>query len=304
MRLAVTGTVNAAIFDSYLLQCQPCIQGTDGELVLDLSSADWGYPSGLVPLASLMRALSGQGVTVRVDSYPDKSVCSYYCRMGFFNLIGANSPCRQVRGGTGEGRFIEITELRHPQIEAEKRTKLVGLLRRLPEGVNATGVSRSSFIDACGELVSNTRHAYEARIDNTIGTRPPALLQAQFYPKRGLVEFCVSDCGLGIKRSMEGEHGAQPFTSHLDAIDAALAFRNKNPMGGGEGIGLSALHSYIKKNGGTLRIRSGDALKVQQGDRRTTSTQQLPGWDGTIVTLEIRVEKAADLSRIVKRLAK
>lgn len=307
MRLPITGQVNAALFDSLLRECYPCIQGQDQELVLDLSSAEWGYPSGLVPLASLMRVLTSRGVGVRVENYPNKSVCSYYCRMGFFSRIGANSPCRGSGGGGGEGRFIEITELQTSQIATDNRKKLVRLLERLPKGVEATGESRSSFIDACGELVSNTRHAYDQQVDNNINDRPHALLQAQFYPKRGIVEFCVSDCGVGIKRSMEGGHHGEhphPFPTHLEAIDAALAFRNRNPQGGGAGLGLSALQSYVKKNDGTLRIRSGDALKVQHGSNGVTSTQALPRWEGTVVTLNIRVEKVADLSKIWRRYSR
>lgn len=303
MRLPITGAINAAVFDACLRTCQPCIAGTDRELVLDLSSAEWGFPSGLVPLASLMRSLSRQGVAVSVGAYPDSSVCSYYCRMGFFARIGAHSPCRKSKRSAA-AKYIEITELEHAQIEAENQTRLVRLLQNLPKEVEATEVSRASFIDACGELVSNTRHAYETRVDAGVAQRPPALLQAQLYPKRQIVELCIADCGIGIKRSMEGEHGnGNGYRSHLDAINAALAFRNRAEIGGGAGLGLAALHSYIKKNGGTLRIRSGDALKVQREGNRVTSTEELPAWVGTIVTVEIRLEKKADLSRISRRLA-
>jgi hypothetical protein len=303
MRLPVTGPLNAAVFDLLLRQCQPCISGEDHVLDLDLSSAEWSTPAGLVPLASLLRVLSGGGIQVNLAAPPaDPGIRSYYCRMDFFKCIAVKAPCRDVARRSGEDRFIEITELEHPQIQEVVGSKLVRLLQKLPKGVEATEASRLSFIDGCGELVSNTRHAYDERIDPEIGEhRPRALLQAQYYPQRGVVEFCICDCGVGIKRSMEGEHQGG-FQSHLEAIVAALAFRNRNPRGDGAGLGLSALHSYIKKNGGRLRIRSGDALKEQRGDRATTSTQALSNWDGTIVALEILVEKAADLSKIWKRL--
>jgi hypothetical protein len=187
------------------------------------------------------------------------------------------------------------------QIDGQTTRKLTGLLQRLPKGTDATDLSRQSFIDACGELVSNTRHAYD---DETRQDRqhPRALLQAQFYPKQSLVEFCICDCGRGIKSSMEGEH-QENFASHAEAISAALVFRNRNPLGGGAGLGLSALETYVGKNGGRLKIRSGDALKVQHGSRKKTTTQLLPIWNGTIVTLEIHVQKSTDLSKIWKRMA-
>lgn len=307
MRLAVTGTLNSALFDSLLTQCAPCIDGLDHELKLDLSSADWAYPSGLVPLASLLRVLSRQGVAVVVEKYPDTSICSYFCRSNFFMHIGAESPCPDRNQGLGKNRAVKITELEEHAIGKKPLTCLARLLQRLPADVEATDSSRKSFIDGCGELASNTRHAYEQRAgEEEIADRPRGLLQAQFYPKGGegaRVEVCVCDCGRGIKRSMEGEHH-ENFVSHLEAITAALAFRNKNPIGGGEGVGLSAVHTYIKKNGGTLRIRTGDALKTQHGSKGASSTDQLPLWNGTIVAMEILVEKSTDLSKIQRRLTK
>ncbi len=304
MRLAVTGTLNSALFDSLLTQCAPCVRGEDVQLELDLSSADWAYPSGLVPFASLVRVLSHQGVQVTIAKYPQSSICSYYCRCNFFERIGVDSPCAERNESLGEDRAIKITELAQHKIDKESLTALSRLLQRLPKGVEATEFSRKSFIDACGEIVSNTRHAYQEREGEAdIADRPKALLQAQFYPKAGRVELCVCDCGAGIKRSMEGEHD-ENYVSHREAVDAALVFRNKNPMGDGEGLGLSAVHTYIKKNGGILRIRTGDALKTQHGSKGTSSTEELPLWNGTVVALEILVEKSADLSKIQRRLAK
>ncbi len=307
MRLAVTGALNSALFDSLLKQCEACAQGQDRELELDLSSADWAYPSGLVPFASLLRVLSQQGVHVTVVKYPNTAICSYFCRSNFVAHIGAESPCADRDKSLGKNRAVKITELEDHAIGKKPLTALGRLLQRLPGGVEATDGSRKSFIDACGELASNTRHAYEERAGgNEIAERPRGLLQAQFYPKGGegaRVELCVCDCGWGIKRSMEGEHH-ENFASHLEAITAALAFRNKNPMGDGEGVGLSAIHTYIKRNGGTLRIRTGDALRTQQGSKSVAVTEQLPLWNGTIVAMGILVEKPADLSTIQKRLTK
>ena len=116
------------------------------------------------------------------------------------------------------------------------------------------------------------------------------------------MEFSVCDCGTGIKRSMEGEHNGN-YRSHLESIQAALALRNRNPLGNRAGLGLAALESYIRRNGGTMRVRSGDALRVQKGSR-STSTERLSVWSGTIVVIEILVEKTADLSKIWKRLGR
>ena len=302
MRLALTGDINATVFDNLLHSCSPCILGQDQRLELDLSSAGWALPSGLVALTGLLKFLQQKGVETVISEYPDQSVCRYYCRVDFFRQIGARSPCEGMHRRPADFRFIEMTELQEPQIGTDARKRLSGLLQRLPAGIKATDVSRNSFIDSCGELISNTRHAYDERIDADVARRPRALVQAQFYPARGIVELCICDAGIGIKRSMEGvQEGG--FNTHSDAIDAALVFRNKNPLGDGVGLGLSAIESYVRKNGGTLRIRSGDALKLRRGST-VTKTSQLPCWDGTIVSMEILVEKKTDLSVISNRLAR
>jgi anti-anti-sigma regulatory factor len=299
MRLPVTGYIDSAFFDLALKQCEPCLTGKDKALALDLSSVEFGSPAGLVSLAALLRLMKGRGVAITVANYPsDPSACNYYCRMNFFRRIGAKTLCH-ARRADAETRFIEVTELNHPSVTQAVAGKLIGLLQRLPKGVEATEEARKSFIDACGELVSNTRHAHRSA---DTGQRPKALLQAQFYPKRELVRFCIADSGIGIRQSMEGK-GDVHHPSHLDAIDAALALRNKGDTSDGKGLGLAALQSFVRKNGGILTIRSGDALKTQRG-RVFTVTQALPNWDGTIVSLEIDVKKSSDLSDITKRLSK
>lgn len=300
MRLPITGPINSAVFDAVLKECAPCLFGADKQLDLDLSSAEWGSPSGLVPLAALMRVLRQLGVTVQVVAYPeDESYCSYYCRMDFFKQFGAPTKCKNMKRHDGEGRFIEITELDHPEISDETKKKLAKLLQNLPGGVEATLQSKSSFIDACGELIANTRHAYDQKVDPGVSGRPPALVQAQYYPSYSRVEFCICDSGVGIKQSLEAEHRAA-HPSHLDAINDALGFKNKGALSVGFGLGLAALQTYVKKNAGVLRIRTGDALKNQRGTSFAV-TEHLPVWEGTIVTVSINVTKSADLSIISKR---
>jgi len=302
MRLAITGNIDHAVFDLLLRQCEPCLSGADAKLDIDLSSAEFGTPTGLVPFAALLRLLKSRGVDVNISEYPtNPSTCGYYCRMDFFKQVGVDTPVQTSRND-GAGKFIEITELPHPEITEEVAKKLKRLLQKLPKGVEATEEARSSFIDASGELVSNTRHGYNSDIEADVERKPKALLQAQFYPKNEVVSFCVCDCGIGIKRSMEGA-GPGMHSSHLDAIDAALALRNKGDNSDGKGLGLATLQSFVRRNGGILSIRSGDALKVQHGQRFTV-TQRLPNWEGTVVSLQIDVQKTSDLSVLWKRLAK
>jgi hypothetical protein len=215
--------------------------------------------------------------------------------MNFFTVIGAHTPCQPNRH-SGEGRFIEISLLDRPDDHPQISEQLSLLLERAPE---ATDRSRQSFIDACGELMSNIRHAYVPN-GETAERRPPAIIQAQYYPKKSEVEFCICDAGIGIKASLEAAY--DQLRSHLEAIDIASACRNHNENGEGAGIGLAALQTYAKKNHGELSIRSGDALKRQR-HRNLFGMNDLPLWNGTIVTMRINVESEVDLSRIFDRMA-
>jgi hypothetical protein len=297
MRLPVTGELNNAAWEGLLSACHPCISGEDTLLELDLSSAEWSPPSGLVPLAALLNLLRGYGVEIRIANYPQANVCSYYCRMDFFERIGVPSPCVHNRA-SGNGRFIEISELHDSHLNQAIVGELALLLELAPE---ATEVSRASFIDACGELVSNTRHAYDLNVDARVTERPPALIQAQYYPKKSQIEFCICDLGVGIKASLE-RTDTTGFTSDLEAITAAVARGNRNEGLEGAGLGLAALATYVRKNAGNMAIRSGHALKVLTRDG-FTATDNLKAWPGTIVTLKLNVENDADLSKVWERMA-
>jgi hypothetical protein len=107
MRLTVTGQLGAGLFNALLAESAPCIQGHDPELLLDLSGVVWAYPSGLVPLASLLNMLQAQNVRVQVVAYPVDSIFSYLCLVNFFERVGAKSPCDRTVGLGGD-RAIEI----------------------------------------------------------------------------------------------------------------------------------------------------------------------------------------------------
>jgi hypothetical protein len=166
----------------------------------------------------------------------------------------------------------------------------------------ASEVSKKSFIDACGELVSNTRHAYDKAVDPAIDKRPGALIQAQFYPKESQVEFCICDVGVGIKASLEITDKTG-FKSHAEAIAAAIMRGNRNGGQEGAGIGLAAISSYVRQNGGSFSIRSGDALKSFRNSSWRV-TDQLCSWPGTIIALKLHVDNNADLSKSWERMAK
>jgi hypothetical protein len=297
MRLPVTGELTSGSWEGILCACLPCLTGEDNTLELDLSGVEWSPPSGLVPLAALLNFVRSLGVDVRVEHYPATIVCSYYCRMDFFKRIGAETPCQHKRV-SGAGRFIEISELHDAELHKDIVDQLSALLEGVPE---ASDISKKSFIDACGELVSNTRHAYDVKVDPKVTARPGALIQAQYYPKEEQVEFCICDVGVGIKASLELTDKAG-FKTNAEAIAAAIIRGNRNREQGGAGLGLAALASYIKKNNGSFAIRSGDALKVLKRER-VTVTEHLGGWPGTIITLKLKVESDSDLSKSWERMA-
>jgi hypothetical protein len=297
MRLPVVGELSSGAWEALLSACGPCLSGEDKLLELDLSSVEWSPPSGLVSLASMLNYVRSKGVEVVVVNYPPEDTCSYYCRMDFFKCIGAETPC-QTNRRSGAGRFIEISKLDDSELHDDITERLAALLESAPE---ASEISKQSFIDACGELVSNTRHAYDTGVDPEVIRRPAALIQAQYYPNVQQVEFCVCDSGVGIKASMEATDG-NGFASHIDAIEGALARGNRNTNQEGAGLGLAALTSYVRQNGGSFAIRSGDALKKRNRDRMT-GTEKLAYWPGTIITLRLKVDSETDLSKSWERMA-
>ncbi len=268
----------------------------DEPLILSMAGLKFAEPAGLLPLTCVLLNHIKKGGTVTIQSYPpDVSVCGYLERMNFYRLV--KCPCPHTPGKrTDNDSFIEITEIDGNLPESVKN-KLHSLFEARVDVSDATG---KSFLAACGELVQNTRHAYNQAVEPQAADWPPALILAQYYePPVNSLHVVVADSGIGIRRSLGAKDPQDIFDSDKKAIERALILGMRGD-GSGKGLGLAAIARFMARNKGRFSIRSGKCLSVQSPSRQH---RKVLGWKGTVVSLEIKGASKIDISGIMEKMA-
>jgi hypothetical protein len=265
-------------------------------LHLHMDALRFAEPAGLLPLVSILRNHVLAGGALVIDAFPPNlDVCGYLERVGFYKF--ANFPCPHKPGRrTQNDTFIEITEIGTPLLSESTKVKLHSLIEGKVDVKDAVG---KSFLTACGELVQNTRHAYNVAVERQAAIWPPALILAQYYEEPNTLHFTVADCGIGIRRSLGAKDPEDTFKSEQEAIDRALLLGIRADALG-KGLGLAAIRRFMHQNGGRFSIRSGECLSIRTPKRRN---YKVPVWKGTIVSLEIRGARNIDISSIIKQMA-
>ncbi|MGX5655505.1 hypothetical protein ACWKWC_12090 [Geodermatophilus nigrescens] len=86
--------------------------------------------------------------------------------------------------------------------------------------------------------------------------RQGGYLAAQLNPDRSLLQFAVSDCGVGMLKTL-ADQGA---SSHARALDMSLKRGVSETSDVGRGVGLYDINEEITGLGGELHMLSGNAL--------------------------------------------
>lgn len=267
------------------------------ELELHMDGLEFAEPSGLLPLVCVLRSHLKAGGVLAIRSFPqDVNVCGYLERINFYKLLNCACPHKPGKR-TDNDTFIEITEMGGHTLSTPIGKKLPSLFEGRVNVKEATG---ASFLAACGELVDNTRHAYNLAIEQQAAEWPLPLILGQYYPDSNTLHVTVADCGIGILRSLGAKDPQQTFDSDKKAIERALILGMKGTGSQGKGMGLAAINRFMKQNGGTFAIRSGKCLFILFPRRRHHKRAH---WKGTVVSLEIKAARNVDISGIIEKMS-
>lgn len=222
----------------------------------------------------------------------------YLERMGLFKLLGIKSDIK-ITEHEAAGRFIPITQIVDSKQLSKFITDMIPLL-------HLDQKQSESIRYIISELVRNVlEHSC-----SDIG----ALLSAQYYKKSNTIRIGIVDVGVGIKKTINCSHNA---STHLEAIKLALIpgiTGTTKKEGGTElnaGAGLFFIKSIAKVNRAFFMFYSGNAmyklLKSRSKEKyvklyadpfkdRHSVNEDLPYWDGTIVGIDISLEKTKEFS--------
>lgn len=112
----------------------------------------------------------------------------------------------------------------------------------------------------------------------------------QFYPAKNIIEFTITDTGIGFHKSFEKRFGikVEPTVAIKNALQRN--YTTKNGISGG--LGLKLLEEFINKNGGKFQIISYNAFfeRNSKGEIERNFNGCFPG---TIVNLQFKTDDSS-----------
>jgi len=244
---------------------------------LDLRQMEFCDPAATVALAAFVAtALKKTGQPVPLDGW---DAGSYLSRVGLKQLAGHKDDFPRKR--LDSDRMTSLTKVAGYKERLSARKDVLNVL-----DVHHDGARR--LLDYCLEEILRN-------VDDHAFSPIYALLQAQYYEKRGEVVMAIADTGNGILKSLRPRH--QTLATHDAALKAALqkgvSGRNTR-KGTNAGLGLTVSSALVTKMGGTFQIMSGDCLLEVTGRGQNVYRLRQTEWPGVIVVMVVPRNDALD----------
>lgn len=141
-----------------------------------------------------------------------------------------------------------------------------------------TNTLKKKIMESIYEIFINAKmHSHTSKI----------FVCGQFFPGKHIIEFMMTDTGLGIKNVVNSRFNTK--LSAVPTIEWAVQDRHTTKQGISGGIGLSLLHEFINKNKGKFQIVSNEGFwQLENGNITTKSfNNEFPG---TMVNILIRTD--------------
>ena len=257
----------------------------------------------------VLSMIAALGLTIK----PDRIRCEkfeakskhYLARMGLFKILNLSSDMSFVEHEPA-GRFIPVTQIRTSNELTRFITEMIPLLHLEPEQTQTIGYVVS-------ELGRNVIEHADAKNG--------ALLCAQYYKKSNSIRIGIADTGVGIKTTINQSY---PAKSDLEAIQLALwpgITGTTKREGGTEqnaGAGLFFIKSIASVNRDFFVIYSGKGfykllknlatkklrLNADPFNDRHSENNDLPFWQGTVVGVDITLDKTEKFSLLLDAIRK
>ena len=231
---------------------------------LDASDVGWLDGNMAAPLGGVLRLAIDKGNTIEFIRLHDR-VMRVLSRSGFLSTpavdyFHTSIPFKRFDRSESIG-FAEYTE---QQMQG----------RGIP---NLSKQLRAKFLEGLDEIFSNA----VIHSKSSIGV----FCCGQSYPKAAKIKFTISDCGIGIRRSLLESRGLNKTADQAIewAMSEAATSRSGDVPGG---LGLKILREFIEMNGGEIQIVS-ETGYWHLHQKTVTMHQYFRPYPGTIVSIQI-----------------
>ncbi|MFF2482946.1 ATP-binding protein [Paenibacillus sp. NPDC058071] len=252
---------------------------------LDISSVKFVDPYGMVLLLQLLRSMNSID---RID-YPLDNVASYMVRASFFshleNFKSLDKKAKTLRflykKKEDNSTMLEITKIE----SSEDILSVIRIVTEQTRSILEIALKYSDneilgFITMLSELLDNIiRHS-----------KATGYICAQVYrypnSDRSYVSVCISDTGIGVKRSLV-ESPFLSFSNINDMRALRLAVIDSVTSKEKGGIGFYGIKEMVKKYSGSLYIRSGSAELTIDSKGKYLINSRIAQFTGTQIELRL-----------------
>ncbi|MBI4235146.1 sensor histidine kinase [Candidatus Peregrinibacteria bacterium] len=228
----------------------------------------------------------------------------YLERMKLFHFLRVKSGI-SVKEHEAAGRFVPLTQIKDSKSLTKFVTEVTPLLHLEPKHAEPIRYIMS-------ELIRNV-------LEHSL-SKDGAIVCAQYYKKSNTIRIGIADTGIGIWKSISQSYKPK---NDLEAIGMALTpgiTGTTIKEGGTErnaGAGLFFIKSIASVNNDFFVIYSGKALykllkrtgkkiklHVDPFDDRHSRRDDLPSWQGTVVGIDLSLDKTQEFALLLQLLNK
>lgn len=257
------------------------------ELDLNFTKTRFVKPGGLTPLLSYLVAHNvddGHFITLRAVKSSDVNL--YLSRMGFYTRLGLEDTYPYNKRSS-KGRFQEpyiFSADTNPKEVTEKSSNIISTFIK-----NRHTQNYNEAIGWCiNEIIDNA---------HTRSNSKTSVVMAQKY-NSGITEFCVSDCGIGIRESM-GEDNIE--TALKKCITTAKGIHSD-----GCGKGLFYTAELIKNDTSgkcSMTIWSEDYMLILYSGMEEPQVKKVGGfWQGVNISISMYNGISSSIKELMKSI--
>lgn len=242
---------------------------THSLITLDMENVTWLDANMCSPLGAILYKSGRQLNTIRFNNLkpPIKKILS---KNNFLSNFGVPSLSDTYKTTIPYSRFeLKDEKFFSIYLSRQFQTKAVPVM--------STGL-RKKFWESIFEIFSNAVIHSETQLG--------IFACGQFYPNKNLIDFSISDLGLGMKNNLEKKRGI--VLSAEEAIQWSMEAGNTTktgPIPGG--LGLKILQEFVKLNHGRIQIMSDRGYWEQDKNGIIQQKQFQNPFPGTMVNVEI-----------------
>ncbi|WP_024873115.1 ATP-binding protein [Tolumonas lignilytica] len=214
----------------------------------------------------------------------------YAARMGLWDAIGQKPPI-MVNKNPAAGRFVEARSISKT---GDVHQTSIDISEMFGGGINCQ-LTVDSIQTLMAELLDNccSHSTTDSQKEDTFG-----LVCGQAWKKANLAQICITDCGIGIRKSLLDNELLHERLRNENACSVAVEYGvTGKPGKSHSGYGLTLTNDLISHCNGHLLLVSGN--EYYQNSHHGVSHGTLGcGWDGTLLIFEWNLDRPLDVTSV------